>query len=100
MKKIVVAVVALFGLGTLAYAQPANKAKPNVLVIAIDDLNDYVNQLRSFPGLKTPNLDRFVKTAMNFNRAYCAAPVCNPSRSAILSGVAPYKSGCMIMRTQ
>jgi arylsulfatase A-like enzyme len=38
-------------------------------------------------------LDRFVKTAVNFNRAYCAAPVCNPSRAALLSGISPYRSG-------
>lgn len=69
------------------------RRKPNVLLIMIDDLNDYVSQLKGYPGLKTPNLDRFVKTAMNFTRAYCAAPVCNPSRAALLSGIAPYKSG-------
>jgi arylsulfatase A-like enzyme len=67
--------------------------KPNVLFVMIDDLNDYVTQLKGYPGLKTPNLDRFVKTAVNFNRAYCAAPVCNPSRAALLSGISPYRSG-------
>ena len=71
----------------------ATTSKPNVLFIMIDDLNDYVSQLKGFPGLKTPNLDRFVKTAMNFTKAYCAAPVCNPSRAALLSGIAPYRSG-------
>ncbi len=70
-----------------------NEIKPNVLIIVIDDLNDYVSQLKGFPGLKTPNLDKFMKTGMNFSKAYCAAPVCNPSRAALLSGVAPYKSG-------
>ncbi|MES2806987.1 MAG: sulfatase [Bacteroidota bacterium] len=71
----------------------ASKTKPNVLFILIDDLNEYVSQLKGYPGLKTPNLDKFVKTAVNFKKAYCAAPVCNPSRSALLSGIAPYRSG-------
>jgi Arylsulfatase A and related enzymes len=65
----------------------------NVLLIAIDDLSDYVSLLQNYPGIKTPNLERFAKTAQLFNKAYCAAPVCNPSRVALLSGLAPYSSG-------
>ncbi|MFD2863188.1 sulfatase [Mucilaginibacter antarcticus] len=70
-----------------------SNAQPNVLFVLIDDLNDYVTQLKGYPGLKTPNLDKFVKTSVNFKKAYCAAPVCNPSRAAMLSGIAPYHSG-------
>lgn len=66
--------------------------KPNVLFIVIDDLNDYLSLL-NYPGLKTPNLDKFAKSALTFTRAYCAAPVCNPSRAAFLSGMAPYRTG-------
>ena len=82
--------VALWSISGSLFGQ---KPKPNVLLIAIDDLNDYVGLLQNFPGLKTPNLDRFAKTALNFTRAYCAAPVCNPSRAALLSGVPPYRTG-------
>jgi arylsulfatase A-like enzyme len=67
--------------------------KPNVLFIAIDDLNDYLSLLRGYPGLKTPNIERFAQTAVTFSRAYCAAPICNPSRTAIMSGVAPWRTG-------
>jgi len=49
--------------------------------------------MKGFPGVKTPNLEKFAQTALNFTKAYCAAPVCNPSRAALLSGIAPYKSG-------
>ncbi len=74
-----------------ADAKPA--AKPNVLFIVIDDLNDYISLLQNYPGVKTPNLDKFAKSAMTFTRAYCAAPICNPSRTAFISGIAPYRSG-------
>jgi arylsulfatase A-like enzyme len=72
-------------------AKPA--AKPNVLFIVIDDLNDYISVLRHYPGVTTPNLDKFAKSALTFTHAYCAAPVCNPSRTAFISGIAPYRSG-------
>ena len=69
-------------------------AKPmNVLFIAIDDLNNYPSLMRNYPGIKTPNFDAFARTAMQFTRAYCPGTMCNPSRSAIMSGVAPYRSG-------
>ncbi len=67
--------------------------KPNVLFIVIDDLNDYISLLGHYPGLQTPNLDKFAKTATVFTHAYCAAPICNPSRTAFISGLAPYRSG-------
>ncbi|MEX0321533.1 MAG: sulfatase [Puniceicoccaceae bacterium] len=67
--------------------------KPNVLFIVIDDLNDYVSLLEDYPGIKTPNLDKFAKTSMTFPKSYCAGPICNPSRTAFISGIAPYRSG-------
>ena len=73
----------------VSYAQQ----KYNVLFIAVDDLNDYVSLLEDYPGIKTPNLDRFSKRAITFTKAYTAAPVCNPSRSAILTGLAPVVTG-------
>ncbi|QGJ70094.1 Iduronate sulfatase [Planctomycetales bacterium 10988] len=79
-----------FGNGTHAAQK---QEKPNVLFIAIDDFNDYLGLLRGHPGIKTPNLDRFAETAVTFTHAYCTAPICNPSRTAIISGVAPWKSG-------
>ena len=64
-------------------------AQPNVLFIAIDDLRD----LSAFPNAKTPNLDRLAKMGTKFTRAYCAAPVCNASRCALLSGLRPSTTG-------
>lgn len=75
------------------HASLAQDKPYNVLFIAIDDLNDYVSILKDYPGVQTPNLDKFSKTAINFTHAYTAAPACNPSRSAILTGLSPVNTG-------
>src|SRR5687767_6430709 len=71
----------------------AEAAKPNVLFIAVDDLNHWVGHLGRNPQTKTPNIDRLAKMGVTFTRAYCAAPICNPSRAALLSGRRPGTTG-------
>ena len=68
-------------------------AKPNVLFIAVDDLNHWVGYLGRNPQTSTPNIDRLAARGVWFTRSYCAAPVCNPSRAALMSGLRPYTSG-------
>lgn len=68
-------------------------SRPNVLFIAVDDLNHWVGHLRRNPQTRTPNIDRLASTGVTFTRAYCAAPVCNPSRAALMSGLRPSTSG-------
>lgn len=80
--------LALLLAGT-AHAQP----RQNILFIAIDDLNDWVGCLGGHPQTKTPNLDRLAKSGILFTNAHCAAPSCNPSRTAILTGMSPSTSG-------
>ncbi len=65
----------------------------NVVFIAVDDLNHWVGHLGRNPQTKTPNIDRLARMGTTFTRAYCAAPICNPSRSALLSGIRPNRSG-------
>src|SRR5262245_50846674 len=67
--------------------------KPNVLFIAVDDLNHWVGHLGRNKQTKTPNIDRLAKRGMTFTRAYCAAPVCNPARTALMSGKRPSTTG-------
>src|SRR5687768_1407030 len=77
------------------FARRASAAsrKMNVLFIAIDDLNDWVGSLAGHPQTRTPNLDRFAASGVNFTSAHCAAPLCNPSRAAILTGLRPSTTG-------
>lgn len=67
--------------------------KPNVLFVAVDDLNDWVNCMGGRKGVHTPNLDRLAARGVLFTNAHCAAPACNPSRVAVMTGVAPSSSG-------
>jgi len=73
-------------------------AKPNVLFIAIDDLNDWTNMLNGNPQARTPNLEKLASQGMVFTNAQCAAPACGPSRAAIMSGIRPSTSGNYINR--
>src|SRR5207244_1886939 len=57
------------------------------------DLRDWVGYFGHNPQAKTPNLDRLAKMGVSFSRAYCAAPVCNPSRAALMSGLRPFTTG-------
>jgi arylsulfatase A-like enzyme len=70
--------------------------RPNVLFIAVDDLNDWIGAMGGHPQTKTPNLDRLAKKGVMFTRAYCPAPSCNPSRAALLSGKRPATSGVYV----
>jgi arylsulfatase A-like enzyme len=68
--------------------------KPNILFIAIDDMNHWVGHLGTHPQSRTPNIDRLASSGVAFSRAYCAAPACNPSRIALMSGLRPSTTGC------
>ena len=75
-------------------AKPAFAGQqPNVLFIAVDDLNDWIGCLGGHPDARTPNVDRLAKRGVLFTRSYCAAPACNPSRAALMTGIRPSTSG-------
>lgn len=71
----------------------AYAVKPNVLMIVVDDMNDWVGCLGGHPDVKTPNIDRLASRGMLFANAHCAAPVCNASRVAALTGRRPGSTG-------
>jgi len=75
-------------LSSLAHAK-----KPNVLFIAIDDLNDWVGFLDGHPQVQTPHMDALAKRGTVFTNAYCQAPVCNPSRTSVMTGLRPSTTG-------
>lgn len=73
----------------IATAASDSADRPNVLFIAVDDLNDWVGCLTGHPQAVTPNIDRLAARGVLFTNAHCAAPACNPSRAAIFSGQMP-----------
>ncbi|MCA9427031.1 MAG: sulfatase, partial [Candidatus Omnitrophica bacterium] len=81
------------GLAAASLVGAQAESRPNVLFIAIDDLNDWVGFLGGHPNAKTPNLDRLAERSTVFTHAYCAAPLCNPSRAALMTGIQPARSG-------
>ncbi|MEX0322718.1 MAG: sulfatase [Puniceicoccaceae bacterium] len=88
MKRIT-ALILLSAITAFAYAG----SKPNILMIAIDDLNDWIGVYGGHPQAVTPNIDKLAETSMVFRNASCAGPVCGPSRSALLSGFMPATTG-------
>jgi len=84
------ALLLLFCLPAFAANPPA---RPNVLFIAVDDLRDWVGYFGHNPQAKTPNYDRLARMGTSFTRAYCASPVCNPSRTALMSGMRASTTG-------
>ncbi len=79
--------------GSLPGAESVRSGRPNVLFIAIDDLNDYISPLANHPGVQTPNFERLARRSVTFANAHCAAPACHPSRVAVMTGVHPATSG-------
>jgi arylsulfatase A-like enzyme len=78
-----------------SYAQAANQ-KPNVLLIAIDDLNDWVGCLDGHPQASTPHIDALAKRGTLFTNAHCQAPICNPSRTSLMLGLRPSTTGIYV----
>ncbi|MCR9116984.1 MAG: sulfatase [bacterium] len=89
---LVAGVLAMLSMGRTAIADDGGNC-PNVLFIAVDDLNDWVGFLGGHPQALTPNIDRLAARGIALTNAHCAAPACNPSRAAVFSGQMPWKTG-------
>jgi len=79
---------------SLARAAKPSERKPNVLFIAVDDMNDWVSYLGGYRGkIHTPNFDRLAGRGVSFTNAHSPSTVCNPSRTAIMTGLRPSTTG-------
>ena len=70
-------------------AELPDTSKMNILFINIEDCYAGVWGCYGNPICKTPNIDRFARTAVRFDSAYCQAVSCNPSRTSFLTGLRP-----------
>lgn len=70
-----------------------DETKPNVLFIAVDDLNTWISPIDNFSNVKTPNFDRLAKMGVTFTNAHVQAPLCGPSRASLMTGLRPSTTG-------
>ena len=80
-------------LAALSQTEPPAPDRPNVLFIAVDDLNDWLGCMKNYSGTKTPNLDRLAARGVLFQNAHCQAPLCGPSRTSLMTGLRPSTTG-------
>lgn len=86
--KTVLRLLAILGAWVHPAATAASPARPNVLFIAVDDMNNDLGCYGS-PIVKSPHIDRLAARGVRFDRAYCQFPLCSPSRSSIMTGLRP-----------
>jgi len=79
-------------------ALTAHAAKPNVLMICVDDLKPVLGCYGD-PVAKTPNIDRLAKRGVLFEKAFCNQAVCSPSRNALMTGLRPQTLGIYELST-
>ena len=87
IKNIIITAIAL------SFSNFLHAQKPSVLLINVDDWNDWNTVLKGHPQAITPNLNRFAEQSVTFSNAICASPSCIPSRPAFFTGMAPSRTG-------
>ncbi len=73
--------------------EAADLARPNILFIAIDDQNDWIGCLDGHPQVQTPSIDALAQQGTVFLNAHCQSPLCNSSRTSLMTGMRPTTTG-------
>ncbi|MBW3538989.1 MAG: sulfatase [Planctomycetes bacterium] len=89
----VAAAISAAGYPECGFAEDTGAKRPNILFIAIDDQNDWIGCLGGHPQVKTPAIDALAKRGTLFTNAHCQAPLCNPSRTSLMTGLRPTTTG-------
>ena len=85
--------LALFLLSISVFSARTEKPLPNILFLAIDDQNDWIGCMQGHPQIQTPHIDRLAKQGTLFVNAHCQSPLCNPSRTSLMTGLRPSTTG-------
>ena len=94
MKSLIPFLLTLFlGISFWLEGQAKDTERPSVLLINVDDWNDWNSVLKGHSQAISPNIERFAKKGVTFSNAICASPSCVPSRPALFTGIAPSRSG-------
>ena len=71
----------------------ADGPRPNILLLIVDDMNDWAGCLGGHPDAKTPHIDQLASRGVLFTNAHCVSPICGPSRASVLTGMRPETTG-------
>ena len=82
----------------LSLAAGAQSARPNVMLIIVDDLNCCISPYSPALEVHSPNFERLKSWGAMFENAYAAVPACGPSRTAMLLGMDPMCTGIFVNR--
>ena len=83
---------AAFTTGLLPSLNAKAAERYNVLFIVVDDLRPLLRSY-GYPEMHTPNIDKLAERGTLFRRAYCQYPLCNPSRTSMITGLRPETTG-------
>ncbi len=68
---------------------------PNILLVITDQQSRFAQSAAGNEWVRTPHLDSLSASGVRFTRAYCASPVCSPSRASLATGRPPHQTGLM-----
>ena len=79
------------GIASCNAGAPTDTRRPNVVLILADDLGFGDLSIQGHPLIRTPNIDRIAREGQRWTSFYASAPMCNPSRVALLTGRMPIR---------
>lgn len=92
-RKLPVVILTLIAVISIFSAKAQTGSRPNILIIMTDQQTADAMSAAGNSDLKTPAMDRLAENGVRFTKAYCAQPLCTPSRTAIFSGKMPFETG-------